>query len=76
MPELHFDPPQTLSLTLESASQDGALLLGSTTTVTGSYEALTDKPSIEGVTLRGDKSLPQIGVGLITPQDIDNIIYG
>lgn len=40
------------------------------------YPALSGKPSIEGHELLGDSTLPQIGVGDITPQDIDRIIYG
>lgn len=43
---------------------------------TRDYNALTNKPSIEGHTLIGDSTLPQIGVNDITPQSIDNIIYG
>lgn len=74
--ELHFEPDEPMSLSLEKAPHSGAFSLGSVTTITGSYEALTDKPSIEGMTLRGDKTLQQIGVGLITPQDIDTLIYG
>ena len=40
------------------------------------YPALIDKPSIEGHTLIGDSTLPQIGVRDITPQAIDKIIFG
>ena len=43
---------------------------------TNDYERLVNLPSIEGTVLKGDRTLPQIGVGLITEQDIDNIIYG
>lgn len=43
---------------------------------TNDYERLIHKPSIEGHTLVGDSTLPQIGVGDITEQDIDRIIYG
>ena len=43
---------------------------------TGDYRDLEHKPSIEGHTLIGDSLLPQIGVHTVTPQDIDNIIYG
>lgn len=42
----------------------------------GDYEALINKPRIEGTVLVGDRSLAQIGVGAVTPQDIDRIIYG
>lgn len=40
------------------------------------YNDLTNKPSIEGHTLIGDSKLPEIGVHDITPQQIDNIIFG
>ena len=43
---------------------------------TNDYNQLVHKPSIEGRTLEGDSTLPQIGVGLITEQDIDRIIFG
>ena len=43
---------------------------------TGDYRRLENKPSIEGHTLIGDSTLPEIGVNLITEQDIDQIIYG
>ena len=41
-----------------------------------SYNDLEDKPSIEGVVLQGDKTISQIGVGTMTEQDIDNLLYG
>lgn len=40
------------------------------------YEKAINKPSIEGHTLVGDSTLPQIGVRDVTPQQIDNIIFG
>lgn len=40
------------------------------------YEELMNKPRIEGHVLVGNSTLPQIGVGDITEQDIDQIIYG
>ena len=43
---------------------------------TSNYEGLTNKPKIEGHTLVGDSTLRQIGVGDVTPQDIDRIIFG
>lgn len=47
---------------------------------TANYEALTNKPQINGVTLIGNKTSSEIKVqdpiGDITPQDIDNLIYG
>ncbi len=43
---------------------------------TNDYEKLVNKPSIEGHELVGDSTLPQIGVLDITPQQIDQIIFG
>lgn len=40
------------------------------------YEKLANKPSIEGTVLIGNRTLPQIGVGNITEQDIDKLLYG
>lgn len=42
----------------------------------GDYNALVNKPSIEGHVLVGDSTIGQIGVGELTPQEIDRIIYG
>ena len=43
---------------------------------TNDYERLINKPSIEGHTLIGNSTLPQIGVNDITEQAIDQIIFG
>lgn len=47
---------------------------------TGNYNALTNKPSINGITLIGDKESPELKLqGLmdeITAQEIDIIIFG
>lgn len=40
------------------------------------YAKLANKPSIEGHTLVGDSTIQQIGVGELTPQDIDRIVFG
>lgn len=40
------------------------------------YERLRNKPSIEGNVLIGDKTFQQLGLNEITPQEIDEIIYG
>ncbi len=40
------------------------------------YNSLRNKPSIEGVTLQGDKTFPQLGLDIISNQDIDKIIFG
>ena len=43
---------------------------------TDDYEDLFNKPSIEGKMLVGDQSFKQLGLGEITEQDIDEIIFG
>ena len=63
---------------LSSGNAGGAVSVGNVVIRDGSnnYEELTNKPSIEGTTLVGDKTLPDIGVNVITPQEIDLLIYG
>lgn len=65
----------TVSITkdIEGAVSIGTKFYESGTT---DYNRLINKPSIEGHTLQGDSTLPEIGVGTITPQDIDNLIFG
>ena len=46
----------------------------STTGGTNDYNDLANKPSIEGVELIGDKTLEELGVEALTPQEIDAII--
>ena len=41
---------------------------------TNNYNDLVNKPSIEGVELVGDKTLEELGVEALTPQEIDAII--
>lgn len=41
---------------------------------TSDYNDLVNKPSIEGVELIGDKTLEELGVEALTPQEIDAII--
>lgn len=43
---------------------------------TSDYNELYNKPKIDGVTLQGNKTHSQIGIGLVSEQDIDTIIYG
>lgn len=45
-------------------------------TGTNDYNALVNKPKIEGVTLKGDKTFKQLGLESMTEQDIDNILFG
>lgn len=41
--------------------------------VTTSYEDLTDKPSIEGVTLIGNKTFPDLNLNVLSNSDIQDI---
>ena len=41
-----------------------------------SYNDLIDKPKINSVTLQGDKTMADLNFNGITPQEIDNIIFG
>ena len=40
------------------------------------YNKLSNKPQIEGNELIGNKTYPELGLGDITPQEIDNILFG
>lgn len=41
---------------------------------TNNYEELYNKPKIEGNVLIGDKTFKQLGLGEITPADIDDMM--
>ena len=41
---------------------------------TNDYNDLVNKPSIEGVELIGDKTLEELGVEALTPQEIDEFM--
>lgn len=41
-----------------------------------SYNDLIDKPRINDVPLQGNKTLAELNFNEITPQEIDNIIFG
>ena len=73
--KLRIETAEGAALKVGSAPRLALNLEGSGGTTTN-YNALTNKPSIEGHTLVGDSTLQQIGVGDITPQEIDRIIYG
>ena len=65
---------QTIGL---AVSGDSAISLGVERAAgTGNYNALTNKPSIEDVTLTGNKTFRQLGLEPMTPQEIDQMIYG
>lgn len=75
MPSLHFQDTPKIALSLRDSGAGAALGFGASVTVTGSYEPLTDKPKIEGVTLRGDKTIEELGVNAMSVQDIERILY-
>ena len=43
---------------------------------TGDYQALNNRPSIEGNLLEGDKTFYQLGLLDITNAEIDEILFG
>lgn len=43
---------------------------------TNDYNKLVNKPSIEGNLLDGDKTYSELGLDDITPQEIDEMLYG
>lgn len=43
---------------------------------TTNYNDLYNKPQIEGVTLQGNKTFPDLGLGTLTAQEIDTVIFG
>lgn len=76
MNEITLDIQGKQSIDLSVAGESGISLGIERSTGTSNYIALINKPSIEGHVLIGDSTLGQIGVGDITPQAIDTIIYG
>lgn len=68
MPNVNFSNDATFNATF-----------GTVTKVSGGtndYEDLKNKPSIEGVELVGNKGFPELGLEAMTPQEIDEILYG
>lgn len=48
---------------------------GAQIVATGDYNALTNKPSIEGHTLVGDKSFKELGMDTLEAWEIEKILY-
>lgn len=75
--ELTLEEPEAPELELEAeeplaAEPDAAIrVLGA-----GDYNALTNRPSIQGVTLEGDRSFRELGLEAITEAEIDEIVFG
>lgn len=42
---------------------------------TADYNLLKNKPEIEGVTLQGNKSFKELGLGMLSVQEIEKILY-
>lgn len=67
-------PPPAVRIGVKAA--DPVRLSVGTPQPPGDYATLANKPSIEGHTLIGDSTIGEIGVGELTPQEIDRIIFG
>lgn len=59
-----------------SVSKSGSVNGGITAPIAFDYEKLKNLPSIEGNKLIGDKTFIQLGLGEITPSDIDDMMIG
>lgn len=76
MNEITLDIQGRQSIDL-SVAGGSALSLGiERSTGTSNYNALVNKPSIEDVTLVGNKTFKQLGLEAMTEQEIDQMIYG
>lgn len=64
------------SITTDIQTSDGEINTDIELSASGTndYNDLINKPSIEGVELVGDKTLEELGVEALTPQEIDAII--
>lgn len=58
------------------ATVSGSLSNGTSSGILPDYERLKNIPRIEGNEVIGDKTFLELGLNEITPQDIDEIIYG
>ena len=67
VPELDLEDREPL----EAAADSAVRVLGN-----GDYQALKNRPSIEGNLLEGDKTFYQLGLLDITDAEIDEIIFG
>ena len=67
IPALDMDSQEPLETDLDAAQR---------TLGTGDYQALKNRPRIEGNLLEGDKTFYQLGLLDITDAEIDEIIFG
>ena len=73
--ELRFDERDEMTLALDD-DVGMTLELDRASGGTSDYERLVNKPSIEGVTLMKDKTFEQLGLSAMTPQEIDDMLFG
>ena len=67
VPALDMDSQEPLETDLDAAQR---------TLGTGDYQALKNRPSIQGNLLEGDKTFYQLGLLDITDAEIDEILFG
>ena len=67
VPALDMDSQEPLETDLDAAQR---------TLGTGDYQALKNRPRIEGNLLEGDKTFYQLGLLDITDAEIDEILFG
>ncbi len=67
VPALDMEPQDPLETDLDAAQR---------TLGTGDYQALKNRPRIEGNLLEGDKTFYQLGLLDITDAEIDEILFG
>ena len=67
VPALDMEPQEPLETDLDAAQR---------TLGTGDYQALKNRPRIEGNLLEGDKTFYQLGLLDITDAEIDEILFG
>lgn len=79
----HIDANLTISPDVDinvSLSNDiyGQVDVGTIAYVSGTtnYDILSNKPRIENIELKGNKTFVELGLAPVTPQDIDKILYG
>lgn len=59
---------------LASASLSGEITMPEQIVRIGNYEELENLPQIEGVTLKGNKTFPQLHMNALTNMELDNLL--
>lgn len=70
-----FDGGKSFNVTMSNGQGISADFGNVQTIETGDYNKLRNKPSIENVTLEGNKTIDQLGVRSLTVQEIEKILY-